>query len=187
MRHDRRWIIWLAVASFAPVAGCRTTTNSSATAMTLSSPSFAEGQPIPRIHAYRGEGDNRPPPLVWSNLPPGTRELALIVDDPDAPRPEPWVHDVLYTIPLDATPFEMELRGATVDSAIRFVQGVNSWGERSWGGPMPPPGAPHRYFFRLYALDAELNLPEGLTKQQLLERIEGHVLGTATLMGTYQR
>lgn len=155
--------------------------------MTLTSPDFADGQPIPRVHAYVGEGENRPPRLAWSNLPAGTVELALIVDDPDAPRPEPWVHDVLYNIPTDATPEEMVLRGATADSARRFTAGVNSWGESGWGGPYPPPGAPHRYVFTLYALDVVLELEPGATKERLLEAMQGHILGTATLTGTYQR
>ncbi|NMC71776.1 MAG: YbhB/YbcL family Raf kinase inhibitor-like protein [Myxococcales bacterium] len=155
--------------------------------MTLTSPDFADGQPIPRVHAYTGEGENRPPRLAWSNLPPGTVELALIVDDPDAPRPEPWVHDVLYNIPVDATPEAMVLRDAAVDSVLRFVPGTNSWGERGWGGPFPPPGAPHRYVFTLYALDTTVNLPPGATKEQLLAAIDGHVLGTAVLTGTYRR
>ncbi|MBN1773365.1 MAG: YbhB/YbcL family Raf kinase inhibitor-like protein [Deltaproteobacteria bacterium] len=155
--------------------------------MTLTSHDFEDGRPIPRAHAYTGEGENRPPRLAWSHLPPGTVELALIVDDPDAPRPEPWVHDVLYNIPTDATPETMVLRGATVDSARRFLPGVNSWGEQAWGGPFPPPGGPHRYVFTLYALDAVLDLPPGATKEQLLQAMEGHVLGTAVLVGTYRR
>jgi len=155
--------------------------------MTLTSPDFADGAPIPRVHAYTGEGENRPPRLAWSNLPPGTVELALIVDDPDAPRPEPWVHDVLYNIPVDATPEAMASREAPAGSARRFVSGTNSWGKRGWGGPFPPPGAPHRYVFTLYALDTTVDLPPGATKEQLLAAIEGHVLGTAVLTGTYQR
>ena len=192
MGHHRRWLIRLLLTGLAGVIGCHRTPDQPvpsvpASGMTLTSPDFANGQPIPRVHAYPGEGDNRPPRLAWSHLPAGTKELALIVEDPDAPGPEPWVHDVRYKIPVNATLFEMELRGAAADSAARFLSGTNSWGETGWGGPMPPPGAPHRYFFRLYALDAELDLQQGLTKAQLLEQIEGHLLGMATLMGTYQR
>lgn len=154
--------------------------------MTLTSPSFAHGEPIPRKHAYEGEGENEPVPLEWSNLPEGTVELALVVDDPDAPG-KTWVHDVLYKIPPDATAELMVIRGASVLSEARFFEGVNSWGEAGWGGPMPPPGKPHRYIFTLYALDAELDLVPGLAKEELLEAMEGHVLDTATLMGTYQR
>jgi len=172
-----------AEAAPAPAAAAPAATS----AMTLTSPDFVDGQPIPKVHAYKGEGENQPPQLAWSNLPSGTRELALIVEDPDAPRPEPWVHDVLYKIPVDATPVTMVLRGATVDSAARFLPGVNSWGEAAWGGPLPPPGKVHHYIFTLYALDAELDLQPNLTKEQLLAAMEGHVLGTAKLVGTYQR
>ena len=157
------------------------------TGMTLTSPDFADGEPLPRVHAYTGEGENRPPRLAWSNLPAGTVELALVVDDPDAPRPEPWVHDVLYNIPVDAAPDALVLRGALVDSARRFMPGTNSWGAQEWGGPFPPPGAPHRYVFTLYALDTVLELQPGATKEQLLQAMDGHVLGTAVLTGTYQR
>lgn len=162
-------------------------THAAAGGMTLTSSDFADGEPIPRVHAYAPEGENRPPELSWSGLPEGTVELALIVEDPDAPRPEPWVHDVLYKIPPDASGTGTVLRGATADSAGRFLQGVNSWGRTEWGGPLPPPGGPHRYFFTLYALDAELDLLPGATKEQLLGAMEGHILGTATLMGTYRR
>jgi len=158
-----------------------------ATAMTLTAEDFTEGQPIPRIHAYVGEGENQPPALAWTNLPPRTRELALIVADPDAPTPQPWIHDILYKIPPDATPMTMVLRGATVDSAARFFQGVNSWGETSYGGPFPPPGKPHRYFFTLYALDTELDVQPNLTEAQLLAAMDGHILAQAVLIGTYQR
>jgi Raf kinase inhibitor-like YbhB/YbcL family protein len=153
---------------------------------TLASPAFAHGEPIPKKHAYEGEGENEPPPLEWSNLPEGTVELALIVDDPDAPG-KTWVHDVLYKIPPDATADLMVIRGASALSEARFFEGTNSWGEAGWGGPKPPPGKPHRYFFRLYALDAKLDLEPGLTKEELLEAMSGHILGTAELMGTYQR
>lgn len=157
------------------------------TDFSLTSPDFAQGAPIPKVHAYKGEGKNTPPRLAWTNVPKGTVELALIMDDPDAPTPEPWVHDVLYHIPVDATPDLMVIRGASVDSAARFTAGANSWNEKDWGGPKPPPGKPHRYFFRLYALDVHLELPPGATKAQLLAAMKGHILGVAELMGTYQR
>jgi Raf kinase inhibitor-like YbhB/YbcL family protein len=157
------------------------------TVMTLASPDFADGEPIPRKHAYEGEGQNEPPRLGWSNLPGGTVELALIVDDPDAPGDEPWVHDVLYKIPPDATPELMVIRGAAVDSVALYFEGTNSWGEAGWGGPKPPPGKAHHYVFTLYALDAELDLLPGATRAELVEAMQGHVLGTAVLTGTYER
>ena len=156
-------------------------------AMTLTSPDFADGEPIPQKHAYEGEGQNEPPRLARSNLPAGTVELALVVDDPDAPGDEPWVHDVLYKIPPDATQDLMVLRGASALSEARFFEGTNSWGKAGWGGPMPPAGKVHHYVFTLYALDAPLELGPGATKAELLEAVQGHVLGTAVLTGTYQR
>jgi Raf kinase inhibitor-like YbhB/YbcL family protein len=97
------------------------------------------------------------------------------------------VHDVLYKIPVDATPDLMVIRGGAVDSAARFLPGTNSWGETGWGGPLPPPGKVHHYVFTLYALDAELDLQPNLSKDALLAATAGHVLGTATLVGTYER
>ncbi len=155
--------------------------------MTLTSPDFADGEPIPKKHAYEGEGQNEPPRLAWSNLPEGTVELALVVDDPDAPGDEPWVHDVLYKIPPDATPDLMVIRGIAVFSEARFFEGSNSWGKAGWGGPKPPPGKVHHYVFTLYALDAPLGLGPGASKAELLEAMEGHVLETAVLTGTYER
>lgn len=153
--------------------------------MTLTSPDFGEGEPIPRRHAYRGEGDNVPPTLAWTGVPAGARELALVVDDPDAPSAEPWVHDVLYAIPVDASPLGAEARAAAGEG--RLLRGRNGWDELGWGGPMPPPGRVHHYVFTLYALDAPLGLGEGRTVVELRAAMEGHVLGTARLVGTYQR
>lgn len=153
----------------------------------LSSPDFREGERIPRRHAFRGEGDNVPPRLLWTGVPQGTAELALVVDDPDAPTAEPWVHDVLYHIPVDASPDEMVSRMPRGGNAETFTAGKNSWNETGWGGPKPPPGKPHRYFFRLYALSARLDLEPGATKAQLLEAMKGRILAEAVLMGTYQR
>jgi len=154
----------------------------------LSSPDFDDGAPIPKRHAYRGEGENVPPRLAWDKVPARTKELALIVDDPDAPMPEPWVHEVFYGIPVGVTTIDPLVRsGAMTDSMARFFHGKNSWGEHAWGGPMPPPGAPHRYIFTLYALDRELGLDAGQTKEQLLSAMKGRILCSARLTGTYQR
>jgi len=156
----------------------------------LRSTAFAEGEPIPT--KYTGEGQDVSPPLTWSGLPAGTRELALVCDDPDAPTAEPWVHWVIYKIPGDVaelpegvakTPHLKQLSGA--------IQGKNSWPSGQtigYRGPMPPPGhGRHRYYFKLYALDVKLVLEPGATKTQLLTEISGHVLGEGQLMGTYER
>ena len=159
-------------------------------AIELTSPVFAEGAPIPQ--KYTGEGDDVSPPLDWSNLPPGTKELALICEDPDAPTSEPWIHWVLYKIPPDVTGLP-----EGIDKAPRLknppgaVQGKNSWQSGQtigYRGPMPPPGhGVHRYFFRLYALKAKLPTEPGFTVKRLRDEMADHVLGEGQLMGTYVR
>ncbi|MGD2116061.1 MAG: YbhB/YbcL family Raf kinase inhibitor-like protein [Acidobacteriota bacterium] len=149
--------------------------------LTLTSAAFAGGERIPQVHAYRPEGENRVPELSWTGVPAGTKELALIVDDPDAPREDPWVHWVVYAIPADAT-------GIPAGSAGDRVEGRNDFGGTGWGGPLPPRGhGTHHYHFKLYALDAEVGLGAGATKTEVLEAIDGHVLAQAELVGTYSR
>jgi Raf kinase inhibitor-like YbhB/YbcL family protein len=154
----------------------------------LVSPAFEAEAAIPK--KYTGEGDDVSPPLEWSGLPEGTRELALICDDPDAPSPQPWVHWVLYKIPADSKglPEGVETTARPKDPA-GALNGRNSWpaGENlGYRGPMPPKGR-HRYYFKLYALDEALEVEPGLTKSKLLEKLSGHVLGEGQLMGTYER
>jgi hypothetical protein len=153
----------------------------------LTSTAFAEGQAIPQ--RYTGEGADVSPPLSWSALPKGTKELALICDDPDAPGGT-WVHWVVCKIPATATGLPEDVGGAE-RRLLEFrgvAEGRNSFGNTGYGGPMPPPGdGKHRYFFRLYALDSELALEPGLDKPSLLEAIEGHILAVGELMGTYER
>ncbi len=159
------------------------------TKIKLTSPAFDEGQPIPK--KYTGEGEDVSPPLEWSKLPEGTKELALICDDPDAPRKDPWVHWVICKIPADAKGLPEGVEAvAKPKQPAGTVQGKNSWpdGENvGYRGPMPPPGKPHRYFFKLLALDQPLDAPPGLTKEALLEKTSGHVLGEGQLLGTYER
>ena len=157
----------------------------------VTSTAFADGQPIPK--KYTGEGQDISSALSWTKLPQGTKELALICDDPDAPSTEPWVHWVIYKIPADATglpegvPQELQLR-----SPVGAVQGQNSWpaNDKNIGyrGPMPPPGhGTHHYHFQLYALDVAVTSPPGVDKRTLLREIEGHVLSVGMLTGTYKR
>jgi Raf kinase inhibitor-like YbhB/YbcL family protein len=149
----------------------------------LTSSAFAEGKPIPA--KYTCDGADVSPPLAWSNVPEGTKSLVLISDDPDAPVGT-WVHWVIYNIPPDATDLaegvpksEVLTNGAT--------QGMTDFKRIGYGGPCPPRGGPHRYFFKLYALDTGLELKPGATKQELLRAMEGHILAEGQLMGTYQR
>jgi Raf kinase inhibitor-like YbhB/YbcL family protein len=148
-------------------------------AVRISSPAFEAGGAIPR--RYTGEGEDVSPPLEWSGLPEGTSEVALICDDPDAPMPEPFVHWVVYKIPANRAGFpEGNTEGA--------LEGRNGFARMGYGGPMPPEGhGTHHYHFKIYALDAQLDATPGLTKDQLLAAMEGHVLDEGELVGTYER
>ena len=146
--------------------------------MRLVSPAFDEGAAIPK--KFTGDGTDVSPPLNWTEAPRETRSFALICDDPDAPRGT-WVHWVLFNIPADAGGMG---EGGRAEGAR---QGKNDFGKLGYGGPAPPRGKPHRYEFKLYALDTTLTLPQGSTKQQVEGAIKGHVVADAQLMGTYGR
>ncbi|NQV70282.1 MAG: YbhB/YbcL family Raf kinase inhibitor-like protein [Pseudohongiella sp.] len=142
--------------------------------------------------AYTAYGDNKSIDLSWSNLPAGTVQLALICDDPIAPMPQPFVHWVAYNIPATASGLPENLTRdaevAGVSGLDGMINGLNGTRQAGYFGPRPPvDGKLHAYHFRLYALDANLNLASGLNKAQLLEAIDGHVLATGMLMGHYQR
>ena len=149
----------------------------------VASDAFADGQPIPA--KYTGDGADVSPPLTWSKTPAGTKSLALICDDPDAPAGT-WVHWVMYNMPAieDVLAENISKTGTLEDGR---EQGKNSFGKIGYNGPAPPPGKTHRYFFKIYALDARLDLPDGATKKDLLKAMDGHVLGEGQLMGTYRR
>ena len=148
----------------------------------ISSVAFAQGQPIPA--EYTCDGKNVSPPLRWANVPAAAKALALICDDPDAPRGT-YVHWVLF----DLQPAVRELP-AGVPTTERLQngarQGKHSGGRVGYTGPCPPSGT-HRYFFKLYALDRALELKGTPTKDELLAAMEGHVIGRGELMGTYSR
>jgi Raf kinase inhibitor-like YbhB/YbcL family protein len=152
----------------------------------ITSTAFSEGQPIPA--KYSCEGRDISPPLQWtlqSETPANAKSFALIMDDPDAPVGT-WVHWVLYDLPANATGLpENAAKTQTISNGAK--QGMNTWPRLGYGGPCPPPGKPHRYFFKLYALDTMLGLKPGLTKKDLLKAMEGHVFAEGQLMGTYQR
>lgn len=154
-----------------------------AMALTLKSSAFAENTRLAR--EFTCEGENVSPPLIWEGTPAGTRSFALICDDPDAPA-KVWVHWLAYNIPASATGLPQGVQDAEVlPDGTR--QGRNDSGTIGYSGPYPPPGKPHRYFFKLYALDTLLMFEGRLTKEALLRKMEGHVLAEASLMGTYQR
>ena len=156
------------------------------TGLILQSEAFSQNQTVPR--KYSGEGDDVSPPLTWSGLPDGTKELALIMDDPDAPAGT-WVHWVIYKIPADAEGLSEGISTSMqVSSPAGALQGKNSWNKIGYGGPAPPPGhGLHHYHFKLYALDVKLNLDPGASKQALLGAMQGHILAQGELVGTYQR
>jgi Raf kinase inhibitor-like YbhB/YbcL family protein len=174
-------------------AGARGAENDDPTggkAMTISitSTAFEAGKTIPK--EFTGEDDDRSPPLAWSNIPQGTKEIALLCDDPDAPAGT-WVHWVLYKIPPETAGLPEGLpREKTLKTPAGAVQGVNSFGSNNVGyrGPMPPPGhGTHHYHFKIYALDKPVSLSPGESKKALLAEIHGHVLAQGELIGTYKR
>jgi len=142
--------------------------------MKISSPEFKDNEMMPQEFTCRGKNIN--PSLVIENIPEGARSLALVVDDPDAPGGD-WVHWVAFNIPIVAK--------IEKDSAPG-KQGVNDFGRNRYDGPCPPSGT-HRYFFKLYALDTDLDLEEGITKAELEEGMKGHILASATLIGLFKR
>jgi len=151
--------------------------------LVLTTPAFRDGEVIPAVHTC--DGEDLSPPLAWTGVPVETRGFALICDDPDAPRGT-WVHWVLWNLPADAVELGQGVPpNPELPSGAR--QGLNDSGEVGYSGPCPPRGTPHRYYFRLYALDSAVNLSPGAQRGDLERAMEGHVLATGTLMGTYQR
>jgi Raf kinase inhibitor-like YbhB/YbcL family protein len=149
----------------------------------LTSPAFPHGSVIPAAHTC--EGEDVSPALVWNGLPVERRSLALICDDPDAPRGT-WVHWVLYNLPGESAELAQGVPGVPeLPSGAR--QGRNDFGEIGYNGPCPPPGKPHRYYFRLYALNIMLTLPHGVSRAELDRAMADHILAQGTLMGVYQR
>ena len=155
----------------------------SAAQIQLTSPDFTHGGAIPP--ACSCEGENVSPGLTWSGVPVERRSLALICEDPDAPRGT-WVHWVLYNLPGESAELSRGVPGLPeLPSGAR--QGRNDSGEIGYSGPCPPSGMPHRYYFRLYALDILLTLPHGVSKAELERAMTDHILAQGTLMGVYQR
>lgn len=148
--------------------------------MHLTSTAFKEGETIPK--KYTADGEDVSPPLQWTQSPQGTKSLALICDDPDAPRGT-WVHWVLFNLPADTTGLP-ENAGAGPQGSR---QGKNDFKKLGYGGPSPPPGKPHRYYFKIYALEVTLDLKEGATKAELEKAMAGQVLEQGQIMGRYGR
>jgi len=153
---------------------------------TVTSPAFAHGGEIPS--QFTGDGPDESPPLEWSGAPDGTKAFALIVDDPDVPDPaaprRTWVHWVICDLAGGTSSLATGASGRAMPAGS--CEGRNDSGTNGYEGPYPPIGR-HRYFFKLYALDSPVGLRAGHTKADLLKSIEGHVLASAELMGTYHR
>ena len=151
-------------------------------ALEISSSAFSEGEMIPI--RYTCDGLDISPELSWKGVPEAARSMALICDDPDAPMGT-WIHWVLFNIPASANGLTAEIPSdASLENGARH--GTNDFRRLGYGGPCPP-GGTHRYFFKLYALDAELNLESGIRKAELLDAMQGHILAEGQLMGIYKR
>lgn len=152
-------------------------------ALEIKSASFKNGDFIPAKYTCKGEDIS--PPLEWVDIPESTKSFALISDDPDAPAGT-WVHWVIYDIPAGKKGLsEATKKDKVLEDGSK--QGLNDFHRIGYGGPCPPPGSVHRYFFKLYALDADLDLKPGLTKNDLVNAIEGHVIEEASLLGKFKR
>jgi Raf kinase inhibitor-like YbhB/YbcL family protein len=163
--------------------GCQPPSPEAPLSIELTSTAFQPGLTMPT--QYTGDGGDRSPPLRWSEPPSGTRSLALICADPDAPLGT-WVHWVLFNLPPQTRELEEGVPATeTLDSGAR--QGKNDFGKVGYGGPAPPGGKPHRYVFTLYALDAAVDLPPGPTRAQLVDAMRGHTLAKGELVGQYGR
>lgn len=170
-------------------AGCRTQSSDDPQlgdpemSLEVTSTAFEQGKAIPK--EYTGDGKDVSPPLRWSEPPAETKSIALICDDPDTPRGT-WVHWVLFNLPPETRELNEGIPAEdTLPSGAK--QGKNDFGSIGYGGPAPPKGKPHRYFFKVYALSEELRLPPGATKSELVQAMNGHILAEGQLMGTHQR
>ncbi len=182
---DRLILITLALFTFVSIFSSKPALSGERRSqMELTSPAFKHMGEIPK--KYTCDGEDISPPLVWEGVPDGTKSLALIVDDPDAPDPRAprmtWVHWVLYNLP----PSTKGLEEGAVTLPPGTLQGKNDWGRTGYGGPCPPIGR-HRYFFKLYALDTILPDLSSPTKKALLEAMEGHIIEKTEFIGTYKR
>ena len=148
----------------------------------VTSTAFADGEMMPK--QYTCDGANVSPPLSWSGVPASAKALAIICDDPDAPG-KTWVHWVVYDLPASLTSLTEKIATAT-ELTGGGKQGMNDFKKIGYGGPCPPSGT-HRYYFKLYALDAATALKPGATKDQLLKAMEGHIVAQGQLMGRYKR
>jgi len=179
----------LSLAVGAAASGLEALAAQTPTTFVVESPTMSTGAMLPR--AYSPDGRNLSPPLTWRGLPEGTRQLVVICQDHGAGFPPPWVHWIIYNIPVSAgglpegIPFDPA--DALPDEIAGAVQGRNGWGLPMYRGPAPPGGDLHHYDFAVFALDEELDLPPGLTREEVLEAIDGHVIGRGDMVPLYER
>lgn len=152
-------------------------TKSQVMTFVIASPAFMEGQEIPA--RFTCDGEDVSPQLEWIGVPDETESLTLIMDDPDAPAGT-WVHWVLYNLPSDLNGLKQDVQGVG-------IEGNTSFNRTGYGGPCPPPGSSHRYFFKLYALDISLNMSAQAGKEEIEDAMQGHILAESVLIGTYAR
>lgn len=185
-------MIWIWVVFALLLAGCRSSTHlpivptvgeSEIAMLTVTSSAFREGETIPK--KFTCDAEDTSPDLMWSGAPSGTKSLALITDDPDAPAGT-WVHWVLFNLPADRTGLPVGVAKTSTVSGIG-IQGKNSSGTTGYSGPCPPAGKPHRYFFKVYALDSSLDLKPGVNKAEVEKAMKGHILAQGQLIGKYGR
>ena len=152
----------------------------------VSSTSFSANQPIPR--KYTAEGENVSPHISWTSVPKETKQFVLFCEDPDTGRPDPWIHWLLYHIPPEVRSLpEGAAKGDRLKGVPQAVQGKNSWNTIGYRGPQPPPGKPHRYIYRVYALSEAVQIPPEADKAQVMEKIGSVTLGMGELIATYRR
>ncbi len=165
------------------LTGCITKEDDYMEKISVLAEGFNEGDTIP--DEFTCNGKNISPSISWKGIPAGTESITLIMDDPDAPRGT-FVHWVIYNMPARTRdlPKGMPNNKTLADGSM---QGMTDFGRPGYGGPCPPPGKPHRYFFKVYALDMKINLPAGASKSQVESAMKGHILAEGVLMGKYQR
>jgi Raf kinase inhibitor-like YbhB/YbcL family protein len=187
--HHRPALRRIAALLVAAVVGCGGRSGEeglmagkTAAALQVTTSAFEPGGTIPP--AYTGDGEDRSPPLAWQGVPAGTASFVILCDDPDASRGT-WVHWVMYDIDPAVTAMGAGITDTpTIGGA---AQGRNDFGNLGYGGPAPPRGKPHRYFFRVLALDRKLGLAPGATMKEVLAAAEGHILARGEVMGRYGR
>ena len=170
------------------LTSCNSATNSLADkpgakpmSIILTSSAFKNGETIPEKYTYNG--GNISPELSWDSIPEGTKSFALIADDPDAPRGT-WVHWVIYNLPAGSKELQEHVSKAeSMQNGSK--QGINDFGKTGYDGPCPPPGSPHHYYFKLYALDCKLGLKSNAKKSDLVDAMKGHILGQGEIIGKY--